>query len=692
MSAVHSTNSYPYLPSLLTPTSPTPDPSNVVVPVIIDASSTFPTYGSVDPSFFGGGGSGGVSLPSPQTAAGFVVMKNATGGDSECVGGVSGGVGWLSNTTAGASLNAATSVSNGNGTLVCGFSSDTVGTPQIVQAYTTVSGQITSAPTNPNVAIMCADKTVDGQWQGLQLPSGGSGSVDYQLPLVAQYDTNGDVLGVAWGPDIHGYQGVSHPTTFGVVKWDTQAQTDNKYSSTPFTDEKDFMNGLGVMSKAVRPHSNSVSVPVGVLTHDSVNSVSSAFASTDPNLKQLVAVDPAGIVTGSASCDPLQTNYYLGGDLTFHQLPGGLDQPVPQLAMSLVATTSSTGSATTAIGGVTDVTGAYWNDTASGAAVLDTTGAPAGSYLSKDGTWTVPTTVATELTLGLATVPSGTTYLAQFDVASGNAAAKGILGATNGSLLKVSNTGAATTVDFTAVASTNFLNEDGTFAVPTELQLGPAAALGGTTYLAQFDANTGDAAANAILGGLDGSLLKVSHTGIATAIDLSGATANKYLLDTGAFTQIAPEQISTFAQFGVTGNYGPQYIASLAAIGGASAVYVDPLTGKLCDNVSAARYKENITSLSEADASAVFKLKPVRYNLKADEQKRAALGLIAEETNELFPEATRYNAEGQIHTIDYSSFVAPLIAAVQQLDRKMRKRCRDWDDEEEEASIRQRKE
>ncbi|HXW86239.1 MAG TPA: tail fiber domain-containing protein, partial [Candidatus Bathyarchaeia archaeon] len=88
------------------------------------------------------------------------------------------------------------------------------------------------------------------------------------------------------------------------------------------------------------------------------------------------------------------------------------------------------------------------------------------------------------------------------------------------------------------------------------------------------------------------------------------------------------------------------------SIGGSGiTVFVDN-TGHLGTVVSAAKYKEDITDMADA-SEKLFKLRPVEFVYKGDEEKERQYGLIAEEVEEICPELVVYNAEGEVYSIKY---------------------------------------
>ncbi|NSW46613.1 MAG: tail fiber domain-containing protein [Bacteroidales bacterium] len=105
-------------------------------------------------------------------------------------------------------------------------------------------------------------------------------------------------------------------------------------------------------------------------------------------------------------------------------------------------------------------------------------------------------------------------------------------------------------------------------------------------------------------------------------------------------------------------------------------VYVASLGGYLYNLwYSDKRLKKDIEPITNA-LSNILKLKPVKFNWKADEfsdkhfDRRRHIGLIAQEVEEVYPEIVNTNDEG-FKSIDYSKLTPVLIKAVQELNSKI---------------------
>ncbi|MBE2200780.1 MAG: tail fiber domain-containing protein [Anaerolinea sp.] len=78
---------------------------------------------------------------------------------------------------------------------------------------------------------------------------------------------------------------------------------------------------------------------------------------------------------------------------------------------------------------------------------------------------------------------------------------------------------------------------------------------------------------------------------------------------------------------------------------------------------SSARYKQNITSLSEG-LDVIEQLRPVAFNWVANDE--ADLGLVAEEVAEIEPLLVTYNDAGEVEGVKYDRVSAVLVNAVQE--------------------------
>ncbi len=86
---------------------------------------------------------------------------------------------------------------------------------------------------------------------------------------------------------------------------------------------------------------------------------------------------------------------------------------------------------------------------------------------------------------------------------------------------------------------------------------------------------------------------------------------------------------------------------------------------------SALRYKKNITSLTEADAYKLMMLNPVQFDYINGDKNR--YGLIAEDTESIYPGIVMKNEAGQIEGISYTDLIPFLIKMVQIQQKEINK-------------------
>jgi len=96
-------------------------------------------------------------------------------------------------------------------------------------------------------------------------------------------------------------------------------------------------------------------------------------------------------------------------------------------------------------------------------------------------------------------------------------------------------------------------------------------------------------------------------------------------------------------------------------------LYIDN-TGKIGYLSSARRFKKQIKTMENVDW--LYKLRPVNYLYKADENGIKQYGLIAEEVEKINPLFVSYNNEGVIETVNYSQLITPMLKAIQDLKQE----------------------
>lgn len=120
----------------------------------------------------------------------------------------------------------------------------------------------------------------------------------------------------------------------------------------------------------------------------------------------------------------------------------------------------------------------------------------------------------------------------------------------------------------------------------------------------------------------------------------------------------------------------------LPILGGIGMIYATG-SGQIGTVASGAHFKENVRDLGGDADNPVFALRPRRFSWKADSLANAAeynervpggfAGLIAQEVNEVAPDAIHVDAGGEPCALDERVLIAYLVDAVQYLRRELRK-------------------
>jgi hypothetical protein len=219
-------------------------------------------------------------------------------------------------------------------------------------------------------------------------------------------------------------------------------------------------------------------------------------------------------------------------------------------------------------------------------------------------------------------------------------------------------------------------------------------AQGGATTLDGITAATGNQAGiangaytiqwnwNTLAGG---SALKLASTSTAAAgnaqkmleIALSGTngtsaqtTYGEYISNTHAGTTSTNVGLYATASGGTTANYAAIFAAGNVGIGTATpaaALHVVgdiKYTGIIVD-ISDRRAKKDIRPLPTGQLAKMMQLQPVSFVMKDDPKGRTELGLIAQDTEPLFPDLVQTDPDGT-KAMGYVGLVAPLIKAMQE--------------------------
>ena len=119
-------------------------------------------------------------------------------------------------------------------------------------------------------------------------------------------------------------------------------------------------------------------------------------------------------------------------------------------------------------------------------------------------------------------------------------------------------------------------------------------------------------------------------------------------------------------------------------------LYIDN-TGKIGYLSSSRRYKKKIRSME--DPGWLYRLHPVNFVYKNDEEGQKQYGLIAEEVEKVNPLFVSYNKKGQVETVSYSKLITPMLKALQEQREVIEKQGKEIErlksEKQELASLRQ---
>jgi len=150
----------------------------------------------------------------------------------------------------------------------------------------------------------------------------------------------------------------------------------------------------------------------------------------------------------------------------------------------------------------------------------------------------------------------------------------------------------------------------------------------------------------------------------------TGAESNNILIGASVTGTVGE---NTTTRIGVQGTQAKCVIAGIRGVttgnADAIAVLVDS-AGQLGTVSSSLRYKENIDDMDDA-SDAIYKLRPVVFNYKADETKRMQYGLIAEEVEEAMPRLVVYNEDGAPESVKYHDISVLLLNEIQKLNARI---------------------
>jgi hypothetical protein len=179
----------------------------------------------------------------------------------------------------------------------------------------------------------------------------------------------------------------------------------------------------------------------------------------------------------------------------------------------------------------------------------------------------------------------------------------------------------------------------------------------------------------AVTGGPGGTSLAIDKASGTTGSNVlfRAAGLNRYLFGTGGGETGSGNTGSDFT-FSAYADNGSTSIGAILSI--VRATRVCTFAVAIVNGPSDRSLKENVRPIDPDEALAdVLQLQPVRFNMIADETKRAQIGLIAQDVAPLVPEVLQNyqpdpDADPKL-ALDYSRLVATLIGAVQALTARV---------------------
>lgn len=198
------------------------------------------------------------------------------------------------------------------------------------------------------------------------------------------------------------------------------------------------------------------------------------------------------------------------------------------------------------------------------------------------------------------------------------------------------------------------------FGNTTPAQIGTRTAASLST--GEYNLIIGHGSGNTISTGSNNVIVGHNTAGIAT---LAGAASNNIYLGNSISPGVT-ENATT--RIGVEGTQLRAFIGGIFGVttdnNDAMTVLVDS-AGQLGTTSSSARYKENIKDMGK-ESSAIFKLRPVTFEMKAHKEKVMCYGLIAEEVEKVMPRLV-VKRDGQPESVKYQDLPALLLNELQKM-------------------------
>lgn len=266
-------------------------------------------------------------------------------------------------------------------------------------------------------------------------------------------------------------------------------------------------------------------------------------------------------------------------------------------------------------------------------------------------------------------------------------------GATNGgSSTSFSGSGTAMTFNVTDANNNTIIGKgagNGAMSSVNLVGLGyqvlKAATSAGSSVAIGFSAMTAATSGgfNVAIGGSSLSALTTGQAnvcvGTTTATSYTGAESSNIILgynNTGTLGESNVLRIGNGTGTGF-GNLNQSFISGITGITVTGTAVLISAGNQLGIAVSSRKYKENIKDMAGV-SSDIYKLRPVTFTLKDNEDQSTQFGLIAEEVYEVMPDLVVLDKEGDPQTVQYHELPAILLNEIQKLNKRiaaLEKKC-----------------
>ncbi len=151
------------------------------------------------------------------------------------------------------------------------------------------------------------------------------------------------------------------------------------------------------------------------------------------------------------------------------------------------------------------------------------------------------------------------------------------------------------------------------------------------------------------------------------AVCIEGNNAAGFIVGTG-YVIYDGSELNVIGKVSASGDLdvGGTIYNDLPSSSGGEAVYWGESTRRFVYHGSSERYKKDIETITDAEALKLLYLRPVtfRYKDNADMPSTLQYGVIAEETQPIYPEMIGYK-DGKINSMHYEQLFAPIIRLLQ---------------------------